>query len=215
MSRTRTQSAKQKRASARQPSNHPSRARSKSRAEKPAPADAKAAANGKTAASVASLPVLNEEGLVSCVGCGLCCSYVAVEIDEPNSLKRATQILWFLYHERISVYRDTNAEWYIQFETVCQHLGDDRSCTIYEERPHVCREYDEHHCEVNTDEPGFYMRTPGQFLDYLKRRRKKMYERLHQNGYLPPEETLDGRSRRRSKLPPFDQRLRRLRSARG
>ncbi|MCG8554614.1 MAG: YkgJ family cysteine cluster protein [Proteobacteria bacterium] len=151
--------------------------------------------------------------LVPCVGCGLCCTYVAVEVDQPNTLKRATEILWFLYHERVSVFRDGDGEWYVQFETTCRHLTDDRSCRIYPHRPHTCREYEAAECEVNADDEGLYLKTAGEFLDYLRRYRKRIYAKV-KDGFEPDAVRVESRHARRKRLPVFHTNLQRMRAMR-
>jgi Fe-S-cluster containining protein len=159
------------------------------------------------------LPLLsNGRRQVPCMGCGVCCTYVAIEIDPPTTLRRAPQLLWFLYHDQISIYADPNGEWYIQLETPCQHLTDDMTCGIYAVRPHTCRTYDARDCEINVEDEGMYIRTSGEFLAYLQKRRKRLYAQVSE-GFVPPEATQDGQVLRKHKrLPPFDLRYRRMRT---
>ncbi len=137
------------------------------------------------------LPVLTADTRkqVGCLTCALCCSYVAVEISSPSSVKSATEILWHLYHQNVSVYRDANDDWLVQFETRCRHLQDDNKCAIYETRPHICREYSEQSCEVNAEDEGQTFYTPDTFLVYLKGRSTRIYRGVAK-GYMPGPEHL-------------------------
>ncbi|MFT3925341.1 MAG: YkgJ family cysteine cluster protein [Myxococcales bacterium] len=159
------------------------------------------------------LPVVPaERAPVGCLTCALCCSYIAVEIDGPSSVKSATEILWHLYHHQVSVYRDTDDEWVVQFETRCRHLLPDNKCGIYETRPHICREYSEQSCEVNAEDEGTTFYTPEAFLTYLQGRSKRIYAAVAK-GFMPGPEHL-GAVR---KLPPapkrsFQQRVHELRA---
>ena len=135
------------------------------------------------------LPVVSApRAQVACLQCALCCNYVAVEVDAPNTLKGATDILWYLYHRNISAYVDGD-EWVIQFETRCQHLQDDNRCGIYATRPPVCREFDARSCEVNADEVGLALCTPVEFLAYLERHHKRIHT-LVRKRYWPVGEPL-------------------------
>jgi Fe-S-cluster containining protein len=150
---------------------------------------------------------------VGCLTCALCCSYIAVEIDGPDSVKSATEILWHLYHHQVSVYRDNDDDWVVQFETRCRHLLPDNRCAIYENRPHICREYADDSCEVNADDEGTTFYTPQDFLGYLERTSPRIY-RLVAKTYRPGPEHL-GPIRG---VPPrpresFEARFRRLRGA--
>jgi Fe-S-cluster containining protein len=147
------------------------------------------------------LPILNAKpsGKFGCSECGLCCTYLAIEIDGPTTVKRATELLWYLYHQHVSLYLNDDS-WMVQFETTCHHLTEDRKCGIYATRPHICREFSEQECEVNTGDDGqtFYSATT--FMEYLKQARPRVYA-LVMKDYAPPEET-------KHQLHPFERRLR-------
>jgi Fe-S-cluster containining protein len=137
--------------------------------------------------------------LVSCTDCGKCCTYVAIEIDGPSSVRNATLMLWYLYHEGTSLYRDVDGEWVVQFESRCRHLTKDRRCGIYEVRPHICRQFDEKHCEVNTGDDGQTFTNAAQLLEYLRVNRPRMHAKLAA-GYARGEDLMP-RSAPRRRLP--------------
>jgi len=143
------------------------------------------ARGGGLRAAHKSLPVVQAERKeVPCLTCGLCCTYIAMEVNGPTTVKRASELLWHLYHERVSLYRDSDDEWFVQFETRCQHLQPDNKCGIYEQRPHVCREYSEKSCEINSEDAGESFYNAAEFLDFLSKRRKRIYAQLN-DGYAP------------------------------
>jgi Fe-S-cluster containining protein len=149
------------------------------------------------------LPIVNNaksSGTFGCAQCGLCCTYLAIEIDGPTTVKRATELLWYLYHEHVSLYLNDD-DWMVQFETTCRFLTADRRCGVYATRPHICREFSEQDCEVNTgDGDGQTFYTVAAFMDYLKKAKPRVYA-LVMKGYAPPEET-------KRDLHPFEHRLR-------
>jgi Fe-S-cluster containining protein len=123
--------------------------------------------------------------MVSCTDCGRCCTYVGVGVNAPTRPRYATDILWYLYHENVSVYRDGNGDWQVLFETRCRNLGDALLCGIYPERPHICRAFDNRSCEVNSkDDRARTFRTPQEFLAWLKAHRRRVY-RLIEDKYVP------------------------------
>jgi Fe-S-cluster containining protein len=146
---------------------------------------------------------------VPCLSCGLCCGYVAVEIESPNTVSGATEILWYLYHQNISIYTD-DGEWMVQFETRCQHLMDDHRCAIYEQRPQICRDFDETGCEVNAEEIGQSFYNAGEFLSWLAQHHKRVHSIIKQR-YMPPESTLTGQPVSRTPLQSFRTRFQELR----
>lgn len=137
------------------------RPRSRNRRSSKPPPSARAEHRGR------SLPVLGARtGAVPCLTCALCCTYVAIEIDGPDTVRAATDILFYLYHDQVSVYVEED-EWIVQLETRCQHLLSDNRCAIYETRPPMCREYDSRDCEVNSNHAGRLFFTADEFLAHL------------------------------------------------
>jgi Fe-S-cluster containining protein len=70
----------------------------------------------------------------------ICCNYLALEIDKPNSKKEFEYIRWYLLHENTHVFVESG-KWYLQIWNKCTHLQPDNKCGIYETRPEICREY--------------------------------------------------------------------------
>lgn len=80
-----------------------------------------------------------EKIFIDCEECNAeCCQYVATEIDTPEDANDYDNIRWYLMHENINVFIDHDDDWYIEFKTVCSHLGTDNKCNIYEKRPAIC-----------------------------------------------------------------------------
>jgi len=123
--------------------------------------------------------------LTECTECARCCSYVAVGINAPTTVRLATDVLWYLYHESVCVYVDGDGEWSVVFETRCRNLAEDLRCGIYAERPHICRSFDNRSCEVNApNEAALMFRAPAAFLAWLLKTRPRLCARIEQ-GFVP------------------------------
>jgi hypothetical protein len=72
---------------------------------------------------------------------------------------------------------------------------------VYATRPHICREFSEKNCEVNTGDDGHTFYTADQFMEHLKQTRPRVY-RLVAKDYAPPREPA------RPGLQPFERRAR-------
>jgi Fe-S-cluster containining protein len=132
------------------------------------------------------IPTPKPPGLVPCLECGKCCTYVAVGINAPTRPRYATDILWYLYHDKVTVYLDGDGEWCVMFESRCKNLGEGLLCAVYPERPHICRSFDNRGCEVNApDKEAITFREPAQFLSWLKEKRPRVYG-LIQKRFVPP-----------------------------
>jgi Fe-S-cluster containining protein len=142
----------------------------------------------------------------NCTACGLCCTYVAIEVDQPTTVKRATQLLWYIYHGGVSLYVNED-EWMVQFETTCQYLQPDYRCGIYHTRPHICREFSEQDCEVNTGDDGLTFYTATQFMAHLQQTRPRVHAMVAK-GFAPPADPAH------RELSPFEQRFNAVRARR-
>jgi uncharacterized protein len=123
--------------------------------------------------------------LTECTECAKCCTYVAVEIEAPTTVRTVTDVLWYLYHEQVSVYVDGDGEWAVVFETRCRHLTSHRLCGIYPQRPHVCRTFDNKTCEVNSEGEGRTFWSAEDFLEWLKESKPRLYGRVARRFLAP------------------------------
>jgi Fe-S-cluster containining protein len=84
----------------------------------------------------------------------LCCRYIALPIDNPDTAKDYDYVRWYLVHENIVVFIEKK-QWYIGIMTRCKHLEPDNRCGIYETRPRVCRSYSTDNCDYHGGEYDF------------------------------------------------------------
>lgn len=126
------------------------------------------------------LPLLELPGTHPCNSCGACCRYVAVEIDRPTTPRDYDQIHWYLTHGKVAVYIDWEGDWYLEFETVCDHLTSAAMCDVYRERPEICSDFSWETCEKTTAEPGHRVRftRPPEFFEWLEAKRPRSFERF-------------------------------------
>ena len=136
-----------------------------------------------------------ERPLVECTECGKCCTYVGVGINAPSRPRYATDILWYLYHENVYVYVDGEGEWSVHFEARCRNLGPDLRCGVYEQRPHICRSFDNTECDVNAPgERALTFREPAEFLAWLAAKRPRLHAKI-EGRYTPERLAQSERSR--------------------
>lgn len=109
---------------------------------------------------------------VSCEGCGArCCRYVATQIDRPTSKRDYDYLRWYLLHRHVNVFIDHDGDWFIEFETDCEQIGEDHRCAGYETRPQICRRHGigDLDCEFHgeTDPYRVRFKTAGALEDWL------------------------------------------------
>ncbi len=92
-------------------------------------------------------PLDAAQSMMLCAGCVRCCTYVAVEVDAPDTPWQYDQYVWLLYHKNIWMYVEKGNHWYVQFETVCDKLSPTGQCTVHGEHPVLCKKYDARSCE--------------------------------------------------------------------
>lgn len=115
----------------------------------------------------------NESDL--CADCeAQCCRYVAIEIDKPTCKKDYDHIRWYLLHDGVSVFKERDGSWYVEFAAPCVKLGGDSRCTIYARRPRICRQHGEGEieCEFHADEEPHEIRfeTEDEFTAHLDKK---------------------------------------------
>ena len=77
------------------------------------------------------------------------------------------------------------SDWSVHFEARCKNLAPDLKCRVYENRPHICRSFDNTTCEVNSKEGNPITFTSAeQFLDWLEVKHPKVYKSISRK-HLP------------------------------
>lgn len=125
------------------------------------------------------LPLVELPSSHPCHRCGACCRYLAIEIDVPRTPRQYDQIHWYLTHHAVSVYIDWEGEWYVEFDSLCEHLTEAATCAIYRERPKLCSDFSWETCDQTTKEPAYRFRfvRPEEFFEWLRRRRPRSFAR--------------------------------------
>ena len=105
----------------------------------------------------------------------ICCTYITEAIDTPRSKADFKHLLWQVSHQNVEIYKDESG-WYLLISGRCQHIQPDGRCGIYEDRPAICREYDNDWCEY--DEPAeksfiYHFHNYEELLSYCKKRYKR------------------------------------------
>lgn len=109
---------------------------------------------------------------------GLCCRYLALPLDTPEGKDDYDDIRWYLAHEGISIFVEEN-DWYIQVANRCKHLTRDNLCEIYDQRPRICRGYEDDNCDFHSGDYGYEMQFSSleEFDEYLAKEGKAIRRR--------------------------------------
>ena len=121
-----------------------------------------------------------------CASCSHCCEYISLEIDKPTTVKDFDYLVWYLIHKDVWVYIDDENDWYIQFNTPCDKL-DNQRCGYYPHRPTICRDYEPESClRYGEGEPDKYMfKNEIDLFDYMKKKWPKTYIKLKKKINVP------------------------------
>lgn len=114
--------------------------------------------------------------IAECQACGAkCCQYVAIQIDEPESKSDYNDIRWYLCHKNVWVFIDHDDSWFVQFNTPCEFLAKNNTCSIYEVRPDICMHHDPSDCEAldGAESQKFMLKTVEDLDMYLKLKGKR------------------------------------------
>jgi Fe-S-cluster containining protein len=114
-----------------------------------------------------------------CSRCGAkCCTYFCFQLDTPESYEEFENIRWFLCHQGVTVHID-QGDWYIAIANRCLKLDDDGRCTIYEDRPVICRSYSTDGCDFTGGDYDYdqLFTSPEQIDDYARQTLGKAYDK--------------------------------------
>jgi|SRR3989339_833518 len=87
-----------------------------------------------------------KENMKLCNGCTICCEYITVIIPTPTSHKEIDRIKWYLLHN-VHVYITEAGEWKIDVPMKCSALNNKGKCSIYKDRPQLCKDHSQDTCE--------------------------------------------------------------------
>ena len=114
---------------------------------------------------------IKRTGMISCSECdGECCKRMAIAIDKPVTSVDYEDIKWYVFHKNVWVYIDFSDDWYVQFNSPCINLVDGQ-CTIYDERPPLCKDFPISECEVNTPEMKFCFKNIKDYEKWLSEKK--------------------------------------------
>lgn len=100
---------------------------------------------------------------------GLCCRYFALPIETPETRGDYDDIRWYLCHEAVSVFVE-EGDWYINIQNRCRKLDKGNRCTLYTQRPRLCRDYSEASCDFVEGEYDYELlfTDDQQMAEYIK-----------------------------------------------
>lgn len=90
-----------------------------------------------------------------CQSCpGLCCRYIGLPIETPETREDFDAIRWYLAHENVTVYVEHGCR-YLQANNPCRHLTAENRCDLYARRPAICRQFRSWSCERSPGELNY------------------------------------------------------------
>ncbi len=127
-----------------------------------------------------------------CIQCqGKCCSYFCLQIDTPTDYDEFEDVRWYLCHRDVNVHVDDEGDWYMQIVNRCQFLDENYACTIYDNRPLLCRKYTDDTCDDTEHGYGYRyeFHTPDELEAYMiERFGREEFERQMIHGRAKHEE---------------------------
>ena len=110
---------------------------------------------------------------IVCEHCtAVCCRYIALPLDTPETHGDFDDIRWYLLHESVSVFVE-DGDWYIAFQANCRHLLPEHRCGIYRARPRICRQYSAADCDYHSGDYNWqeHFTRPEHLDAYVRARR--------------------------------------------
>ncbi len=108
-----------------------------------------------------------------CKDCpAICCKNLAMAIGKPANGKEVEDLKWQLQFTHVKVYI-RHHHWYQWIKTQCMYLTKDNKCSIYENRPDICRKHNPPDCEKFGKFYDVMISTPDELEAYLRKKKKK------------------------------------------
>ncbi|MDA3836760.1 MAG: YkgJ family cysteine cluster protein [Nanoarchaeota archaeon] len=82
----------------------------------------------------------------------ICCRYITIPLKTPEIIEDFENIKWYISHENTEVNIEEDGAWYIKLKTPCEHLSKNNLCSIYKNRPEICKEHTTKSCEKYNEE---------------------------------------------------------------
>ena len=117
-----------------------------------------------------------------CIKCvqSICCNSINQKIPTPKTREDFDHLIWQVSHENISIFKDSDG-WFLHVYANCSHLLPNGICSIYENRPWVCREYTNDFCEYDVsikDASELWFATHKKLEEYCRKKFKDWEERF-------------------------------------
>ncbi|MFI5319399.1 MAG: YkgJ family cysteine cluster protein [Myxococcota bacterium] len=142
--------------------------------------------NERGAGAERLLPVIQKDSDHPCFECAKCCTYVAIEIENPSTNAEYDQIVWYLYHQGVEIFVDWESAWHVLFRTRCENLTSAGMCGVYDQRPAICKDFDWRECEQRfTPEDGSPDKhawvSAGEFIAWFEKQRPRAFARYREH----------------------------------
>ena len=108
-----------------------------------------------------------------CQDCpSICCENLALEIDGPVNKKEIADLRWQLHFDTVKVYIKSR-RWYQWVKGTCRYLTKSKKCSIYEDRPSLCRKHNPPDCELFGTFYDIMFCTPEELDNYFSKKTKR------------------------------------------
>ena len=109
----------------------------------------------------------------SCEKCtAICCHNLAMDITRPRTKHDKELLRWYLFYNTVNIYIKDH-RWHLLMEARCIYLTKKSRCSIYPQRPQVCRDHSINECERTGEWYDVLIKTPEEFDAYFKKKQRK------------------------------------------
>lgn len=117
-------------------------------------------------------PFTKKESSTKCNGCSAdCCHDLSFAITRPRTKYEKEKLRWYLHFDTVKIFI-RNKRWYALIKGKCTYLDKNNQCTIYSERPDICREHMPPQCERYGKWYDKMISSPEELDRYLNKNKK-------------------------------------------
>ncbi len=107
-----------------------------------------------------------------CIACSAaCCHNLSIPVTRPRTRSEKDELKWYLHFDTVQIYI-RKQRWHLLIKGKCIYLKN-TMCSIYEDRPQVCRNHSAESCEMTGTWYDELFSTPDELDAYLKRKKKR------------------------------------------
>ena len=101
-----------------------------------------------------------------------CCRNLGFQITKPRTVSEIEKVRWYLHFDTVRIYT-RHYRWHLLIEGKCRYLSKKNLCTIYDQRPQICRDHKSDSCELTGQWYDEMISSPEELDAFIEQTRRR------------------------------------------